>query len=315
MRQKINFLSSSLPGDTIMYKHMSTRYLDPKNDLAFKKVFGAEKHKRIPMDFLNAVFNLTGEDTIIELEFLNTKQAPEIDARKESIVDVLVRDQKGTKYIIEMQVAKVEGFEKRAQYYAAKTYCAHFGQGEKYHDLKKVIFLAITDYVMFPQKEDYKSDHVILDNKTYEHDLKDFSFTFVELPKFTKPLKELQTIEDKWYYFLKHADESPNIAEIMAHHPQIKEAYDILERYHWTENELQWYEKNIMNSADAQGIIDAARNDGWRDGKIEGVKQGRVDTAKEMLVHGFTIDQVVSVSKLSLDEVLKLQNEFTGSSV
>src|ERR1700733_1007349 len=129
-------------------KPMSTRYLDPKNDLAFKKVFGAEKHKRIHMDFLNAVFHLENEDTIIDLEFLNPKQAPEIDARKESIVDLLVQDQKGTKYIIEMQVAKVEGFEKRAQYYAAKTYCAHFGKGEKYHDLKKVIFLAITDYVV-----------------------------------------------------------------------------------------------------------------------------------------------------------------------
>jgi predicted transposase/invertase (TIGR01784 family) len=286
---------------------MSSRYLDPKNDLAFKKVFGAEKHKRIPMDFLNAVFHFKGEDTIIDLEFLNPKQAPEIDARKESIVDLLVKDQKGTKYIIEMQVAKVEGFEKRAQYYAAKTYCAHFGKGEKYHDLKKVIFLAITDYIVFPQKKDFKSDHVILDNKTYEHDLKDFSFTFVELPKFKKPLKLLQTIEDKWYYFLKHADESPNIAEVLAHHPEIKEAYEILDRYHWTENEIQWYEKFLMNTADSKGIIDAARNDGKQEAWIE--------TAKILLSQGFSVDQIVSCTKLSADEVSKLQNELSNSPI
>ena len=294
---------------------MSTRYLDPKNDLAFKKVFGAEKHKRIPMDFLNAVFHLENEDTIIDLEFLNPKQAPEIDARKESIVDLLVQDQKGTKYIIEMQVAKVEGFEKRAQYYAAKTYCAHFGKGEKYHDLKKVIFLAITDYVVFPQKKDYKSDHVILDNKTYEHDLKDFSFTFVELPKFTKPLKQLKTIEDKWYYFLKHADESPNIAEVLAHHPEIKEAYDILDRYHWTENELQWYEKLIMNTADAKGMLDAARNDGLQEGVQLGVKQRSIEIAKKMLSQGFTVDQVISIAELSPEDALKLQDEPANSSI
>ena len=163
---------------------MSTRYLDPKNDLAFKKIFGTEKHKRIPIDFLNAVLGLEEEKRIADLEFLNPKQTPEIDARKESIVDLLVQDQRGVKYIVEMQVAKVKGFEKRAQFYAAKTYCAHFGPGEKYHDLKRVIFLAITDYIVFPNKKDrYKSDHVILDDHSHEDDLDDFSFTFVELPK------------------------------------------------------------------------------------------------------------------------------------
>mgnify|MGYP001195549195 CR=1 FL=1 len=93
---------------------MFSRYLDPKNDLAFKKIFGTEKHKRIPIAFLNAVFNLQGSERIADLEFLNTIQPPEIEARKESIVDVLVRDQNGSKYIVEMQVAKLEGFEKRA---------------------------------------------------------------------------------------------------------------------------------------------------------------------------------------------------------
>jgi predicted transposase/invertase (TIGR01784 family) len=157
---------------------MLSRYLDPKNDLAFKKIFGAEQHKNIPMDFLNAVFNLESDRRIIDLEFLDIRQAPKIEARKESLVDVLVKDGRGIKYIIEMQIAKIEGFEKRAQYYAAKTYCSHFGVGGKYQDLKKVVFLAITDYVVFPKKNRYKSDHVILDRHSHEHDLKDFSFTF-----------------------------------------------------------------------------------------------------------------------------------------
>jgi len=294
---------------------MTTRYLDPKNDLAFKKVFGAEKHKSIPIDFLNAVFNLENEDKIVDLEFLNTKQAPEIEARKESVVDVIVRDQKGTKYIVEMQVAKIAGFEKRAQYYAAKTYCAHFGQGGEYRDLKKVIFLAITDYVMFSQKTHFKSDHIILDNTTHEHDLKDFWFTFVELPKFTKTLKQLETIEDQWYYFLKHADESSNIAEILAHNPEIKEAYGILDRYKWTESELQWYEKIIMNTADAKGMLDAAQETGMQigiqkgrqEGLQEGLQNARFDMARKMLSNGLSMDQVIQITGLSKEEIEDLQ--------
>ena len=133
---------------------MISKYLDPKNDLAFKKIFGEEKHKQIPISFLNAVFGLKGDDTIIDLEFLNGIQSPDIQARKESTVDVLVKDQKGTKYIIEMQVAKVKGFEKRAQYYAAKTYCTHFKAGKDYVELTRVVFLAITSYIVFPEKKD-----------------------------------------------------------------------------------------------------------------------------------------------------------------
>ncbi len=89
------------------------KYLDPKNDLAFKKIFGQEKHKKIPIAFLNAVFNLEGADEIIDLTFLSPVQLPEIQMRKESIVDVLVQDQKGSKYVIEMQVANIyrEGFK------------------------------------------------------------------------------------------------------------------------------------------------------------------------------------------------------------
>lgn len=298
---------------------MYTRYLDPKNDVAFRKVFGEEKHKRIPIDFLNAVLGLEGDTKIVDLEFLNLKQTPEIDARKESIVDVMVRDQQGIKYIVEMQVAKMEGFEKRAQYYAAKTYCAHFGKGGKYHDLKKVIFLAITDYVVFPKKEGrYKSDHVILDSQSHEHDLRDFSFTFVELPKFNKGLKDLRTIEDKWYYFLKHADESDNIEEIIANHPEIKEAYDVLDRFHWSEEELQRYEKMIMNIADAQAILDAARNEGRNEGKAEGIAEGRSEgleegekkramaIAKKMLNRGYPIDEIMEDTGISKEDLEKI---------
>ena len=64
------------------------------------------------------------------------------------------------------------GFEKRAQYYVSKTYCSQAQIGDKYPDLKEVVFIAIADFTMFPNKKRYKSDHVILDKESHEHDLK-----------------------------------------------------------------------------------------------------------------------------------------------
>ena len=276
------------------FSSLYTKYLDPKNDLAFKKIFGQEKHKQIPINFLNATLGLMAEDRIVNLEFLNPHQPPEIAARKESIIDVLVQDQRGIQYIVEMQVAKVKGFEKRAQFYAAKTYCSNFWKVEKYHRLQKVIFLAITNYEVFPKKDGYKSDHVILDNKTYEHDLQDFSFTFVELPKFTKTLEQLTSIEDKWYYFLKHADESDDIDEVLANHPEIKEAYEVLDRHHWNEAELQYYDKLIMSEADMHGTLDAAK------------EERSLEIAIRMLKRGRPIEEIMEDTDLTAEEIQSL---------
>src|SRR5688572_24235027 len=163
------------------------KFLDPKNDFAFKQVFGTEKNKDVLIHFLNDVLDTNNRGTIVDIEFLKPSQDPEIIYKKQSVVDVLCKDSSGVKYIVEMQVAHSTGFEKRAQYYATKAYCSQMVKGGKYPDLKEVIFLAITNFVMFPKKASFKSDHVILDKETHEHDLKDFSFTFIELPKFEKP--------------------------------------------------------------------------------------------------------------------------------
>jgi predicted transposase/invertase (TIGR01784 family) len=187
---------------------MLSKFLDPKNDVAFKKIFGTEKNKDILIHFLNDMLNFNERPPIREVTFLKTVQDPETAAKKASLVDILCKDEKGHTYIVEMQVAKEKGFEKRAQYYASKAYISQANSGTKYHDLKEIIFLAICDFIMFGSKDEYKSDHVILDKKTHENDLKDFSFTFLELPKFNKDIHHLSNMIDKWSYFFKYAEKT-----------------------------------------------------------------------------------------------------------
>jgi len=94
-----------------------------------------------------------------------------------------------------MQLTHHKSFEKRAQYYAAKAYSQQI--------------LKEADFIMFPEKKGgWKSEHRILDEKTYENDLKDFYFVFIELDKFNKTIEESVTLEEKWCYFFKYADES-----------------------------------------------------------------------------------------------------------
>ncbi len=122
---------------------MISKFLDPKNNYAFKKIFGTERNKDILIHFINDMITFQEKKPIVEVTFLKTTQDPEINAQKTSLVDILCRDEMGHQYIVEMEVAKKRGFKNRAQYYAAKAYISQARISDEYHDLKEIIFLPI----------------------------------------------------------------------------------------------------------------------------------------------------------------------------
>lgn len=283
---------------------MIGKFLDPKNDVAFKKIFGTEKNKDILIHFLNDVLTFKGKHPILEVAFLKTIQDPETAVKKTSIVDILCKDEKGNSYIVEMQVAKVKGFEKRAQYYASKAYSSQANIGDEYQDLKEIIFLAIADYIMFPNKKTYKSEHVILDKNSYEHDLKDFSFTFIELPKFTKRVDELTDIQEKWCYFFRHAEEtSPgDLKKIIGKDEVIERAYHELDRFGWNEEELLTYEQSEKHRKDYLSSLAQKFDEGKAEGKAEGI----MNTARNLLKAGISVAVIQSATGLSKEEITSL---------
>lgn len=166
---------------------MLEKFLDPKNDYAFRRIFGSERHKDILIHFLNDIFGRTS-NPIEEVTFLKTIQEPEIASKRESAVDVLCQDAVGDRFIVEMQVDLEPGFAKRAQYYAARTYIDQREKQKKvegkdipatdYRNLKEVTFLGITNFTLFKDKPGWLCHHVMLDTQTGERDLKDFSFSY-----------------------------------------------------------------------------------------------------------------------------------------
>ena len=278
-------------------------YLNPRNDIAFKKIFGEETNKDILIHFLNDILNKTDEHKIIDVTISNPTQLPELTYSKESILDVLCTDTKGIQYIVEMQVNGRKGFEKRAQYYAAKAYSSQAKKGNKYHALKEVIFLAILDYEIFPHKTHYKSDHIILDKQSHDHDLRDLYFTFIELPKFKKENpNDLITYEEKWCYFLKHAGELDNMCRFLNTTDNvdiIQKAYNVLEAHNWTEQELINY-----NASEKIHMDTIAREDFIVD---EDEARGEAKSIAKMVLAmkntAMSNEQIAIITKLSISEI------------
>ena len=216
-----------------------------------------------------------------DLDFLKTVQDPELASKKQSAVDVMCQDQEGAYYIVEMQVASQTGFEARAQYYASKAYISQMNQADQYKALKEVIFLAIADYLVFPTKKAYKSEHCTLDGQTGENDLDKIFFTFVELPKFEELLKQegrsLQelTLEEKWYYFLLHAplttDEELSVLSACL---EIKAAYEALNYHGLSDREQRSYDLAEKSRLDEIAILDKLQEEATQKGREEGRKEG-----------------------------------------
>ena len=280
---------------------MFYKFLDPKNDFCFKKIFGSEKNKDILIHFLNDMLVFKENLPIKNVTFLKTIQEPEIAVQKTSIVDVLCKDERGNQYIVEIQVAKEKGFEKRAQYYAAKAYCSQAHVGGTYADLKEIIFLAIADFVIFPNKTAYKSDHIVLDKETCENDLKDFSFTFLELPKFNKNINNLETIIEKWAYFFKHAETASehDVEKIIEGDDIMERAYEELNRFSWNEEELLTYDQSEKYYNSYVATMENKYE--------EGIEKSKMTIAQNMLKAGADEKFISLVTGLSFEQIKALK--------
>ncbi|KLT22756.1 putative transposase or invertase [Wolbachia endosymbiont of Armadillidium vulgare str. wVulC] len=299
-----------------------SKFLDPKNDLSFKKIFGSEKNKNILICFLNNILDFSTSDQIIEIEFLSTIMDPEIASDKQSIVDVLCKDSIGNRFVIEMQLARDKGFEKRAQLYAAKAYSRQLDKSGNYIDLQKVFFIAISNCNLLPEEVDYISTHNIRDIKTNGHYLKDLQFVFIELPKFTKnKVEQLENTTERWCFFFKYAEETTeeDLKKIAAEAPIIKLAYDELDRFRWNEKDLIAYEERILSVQKEKAILeqklDDAKHEGRQEGRQEGIqighekgraegeKQAKIAVAKNLLKAGVSIDVIAQTTGLTVNEV------------
>lgn len=117
------------------------KFVDVTNDVAFRKIFGNENRKEVLISFLNATLLLEEQQKIVDVHILTPYQLPAIKGGKVTIVDVKAKDQNNNSYIVEMQIAEVDGFDKRVLYYASKSYSSQIDRGDLYQKLSPTFLL------------------------------------------------------------------------------------------------------------------------------------------------------------------------------
>jgi len=282
------------------------QFVDVKTDIAFKKVFGSEQHKDILIAFLNAVLDLQGDRRIRDITLKNPWQAPDIPILKETILDIKAVDHRGVTFIIEMQVKDNPCFDKRAMYYTAKAYTGQIKKGDDYPKLNQVIFIGILDFNSF-EGDSYLTRHLILNKETLKQELPDLEFNFIELRKFNKLEEELESIVEKWIYFIKNAENLTVIPKSAEDIPELKEAYTQAAMNAWSQEELEVYEYwQIRDAADKYGkerdlVVE------YKKGIEKGIEKGKLDVARNLTFAGVSVDVIMQATGLSREALEKIE--------
>ena len=255
--------------------------IDPRIDFAFKRIFGSEEHVAILINLLNAVLGRRGAERICEVSILNPFSMKEALDDRLSILDIKARDASGREFIDEMQMHLHKAFRERLLYYLAKDYSQMLGEGEDFTQLRPVIVVCFIDEVLLPELQEFYSCYQFMDGETGVRFSDHWSVHVIELPKFKKSVTELADDLDRWTYFLKHGstldlDNMPTELET----PAIRQATGVLTKMSHNTVEREQYEARLKYQRDQSCYIATAREEG----REEGVKQGREDQSRDLIV-------------------------------
>ncbi len=237
------------------------RFLDPRTDFAFTKIFGNDQAHDVLIHFLNSLLGLGGEHAVTEVKILNPYLVPRVAYQKHSFLDVKCVDREGISFIVKMRVQYVQAFEKRIIYNASKAYVNQLGRGESYPQLNQVIAINILDFVLFDDIQSYHTKHLIKEDISSNCYLDDIQYHFIELPKFKKEEDDLSDMSDKWIYFIKEAGNLENIPKSLEIEPY-KHAFEIANIAGMSKEELDSFEAASLVLQDEKGAIEAALDKG-----------------------------------------------------
>ena len=231
------------------------KYLDPKADVTFKKVFG--EHKNLVMSLLNALLPLDEGKKVESIEYLPAELVPRTPIDKDTSVDVRCEETGGRKFIVEMQMNWRASFKRRVLFNASKAYVRQLDKGEEYESLQPVYSLNLVNDIFEPEMEAYYHYYRLVHYLHSDKVLEGLHLVFVELPKFKAKNLTEKKMQVLWLRFLTEIGEATKEApQELIEDPQVNQALGILEESAYNEAEMDAYDR-FWDYASRQATITA----------------------------------------------------------
>ena len=284
-------------------RKIEERYISLLTDFGFKRIFGTDPNKELLINFLNSLFD--GEEVIKDVKYLNSENVGDVYTERKAIFDVYCENEKGEKFIVEMQNAYQTYFKDRSLFYSTFPIREQAPKGSDWNFcLKKVYVVALLNYKISDEAFD-SSDTIhtiaLMDTKTNKMFNTKLMFKYVEVGRFDKTDEELTSLSDKWMYVLKNLSRLDNRPAALRE-KIFSKLFAAASVARFTPTELREYEDSLKAYRDIKNSLDTAKEEG----REEGREQRNIEIAKKMLAAGMHIDIIINMTDLSKDEIKKL---------
>ncbi len=286
------------------------KYLDPKADVTFKKVFG--EHKNLVISLLNALLPLDPGKQIETIEYMTSEMVPETPFGKNSIVDVRCEETGGRKFIVEMQMEWFPDFMQRVLLNASKAYVRQLPKGDDYQLLQPVYSLNLVNHTFLPDMDGYYHYYHLVHDLDSQKVLDGLHIVFVELPKFKAKNLTEKKMQVLWLRFLTEIDRdgADDVSQDLLDNPQTGEALEIVRESGLNDAERAAYEgfwDRVSIEATKQAYMDKAiaERDAANARADEATEKLR-QSARKMKAKGFSADDIAELTGLAAGEIKAL---------
>ncbi|MDR1005182.1 MAG: Rpn family recombination-promoting nuclease/putative transposase [Prevotellaceae bacterium] len=296
------------------------KYLDPKADLTFKKVFG--EHPALLISFLNALLPMDADREIEEIEYLPFELVPDNPLHKDTIVDVRCRDKCGRQFLVEMQMIWTSDYKKRVLLNAAKAYSRQADAGDGYKLMQPVYSLNLINQVFEPALPSYYHQYQLRHTEYPDRIIEGLEIIFVELPKYNPLTFTEKKMKVLWLRYLTEINNrTEEVPADLLETPEIKEAVEIIQKSAFNEAELYayerfwdyvWRERTLREGSKREGIKEGLEI-GMKEGMKEGMKKGKYEEKQEVVLkaaaQGIPTATIALITGLSIEEIAHILAE------
>ena len=309
---------------------MAKRYLDPKADLTFKRVFG--EHPDLVISLLNALLPFqTKEEEIQSVEYLTPFHAPDNLFFNENVVNVKCTNNNGSHFFVQIQTFWAPSFSLHVKPNSSKAYISKLGKRIGMNYQEPVFSLNLVREIVDADVDNYYHFYDIVQDDLTERIIDNFHLVFVELPKFTPHTISEKRMQVLWLRYLTEIDGyMETVPQELLDIPEINKAMEVVEESAYTPEQLLGYDKfwdiirtenTLYNSGVRQGM-EKGRLEGREEGRLEGMelgvqkgrKEGReegqkdekIANARKMKSYGLALEMISDITGLTIDEVRDL---------
>ena len=295
------------------------RYLEPKADLVFWKIFS--KHKDLLISLINALLPLNDDEMVESVEYLPSELVPMLPTGKYSIINVQCKDVKGCQFIVMIGVVWYPALLLRMAFNASTVYVRQSRRNRKYEFQQPVYLLNLVNKSFINDNPDeyihnYNMVHELHSDKIIEG----LHLTFVELPKFKPHTQSERKMAVLWLRFLTEINEdTTTVPEELLANPETSKALKEVEESAFTE-EMEVYDHFWdMLGADRLLFVDSNNisrkkgreeglAEGLAEGRKEGLAEGKAEVARAMLGKGMEVSVISELTGLDEDAIRSLAN-------